>query len=269
MINKIDFDADRFAADGYLIVRNLLDEKEIAIVRETLTTDPAIRDHMFTPEDATGKRTGIVAWNHPGNSSYGLLARSKPVVSVFETMLGGEVYHYHSKVTAKAARTGGAWEWHQDYYYWHGFGCPQPKMASVLVAVDSADRENGCLQMIRGSHRRGLLPHSKIGAQSGVDDAVVASALETGEHIYVELKAGDAVFFHCNTLHRSDANTSTRKRWSLLSCYNAADNSSSESIVHPSYTPLHTVSGDELRQAGVHFADGIAEDFVERPRNAR
>jgi len=267
MIARVEFRAEQFAADGFLIVRKLLDDREISIIRESLTNDPEIRAHMFMPEDESGARTGIAVWNHPGNSSYGLLARSEPVVSVFESMLGGEVYHYHSKLTAKAACTGGAWEWHQDYDYWYGFGCPEPRMGSVMVAVDKADRDNGCLQVIRGSHEQGLLPHDAIGTQRGVDELTVRKLLADHDHIYVELDAGDAVFFHCNTVHRSDANRSPRRRWSLLSCYNAASNASPEAIVHPGYTPLLKVSGDEIRRTGVRFADGVAEDFLNRPKS--
>ncbi len=126
-MNSVDFSIGKFESDGFLIVRQLLDKEEMEVLRTALTTDPAIRQYMFAPEDASGTRTDIVVWNHPGDSSYGLLARSAPVVGAFETMLGGEVYHYHSKITAKAAETGGAWEWHQDYDYWQGFGCPEPQ----------------------------------------------------------------------------------------------------------------------------------------------
>src|SRR6185503_5764484 len=68
------------------------------------------------------------------------------VVDTMEEMLGGEVYHYHSKLTAKEPREGGAWEWHQDYGYWYHNGCVFPYMGSVMVALDRATRENGCLQ---------------------------------------------------------------------------------------------------------------------------
>jgi len=81
------------------------------------------------------------------------------VVDTLEDMLGAEVYHYHSN-TAKEPFDGGAWEWHQDYGYWYHNGCLYPHMASVMVALDRADRSNGCLQVIRGSHHAGRINHS-------------------------------------------------------------------------------------------------------------
>jgi hypothetical protein len=49
---------------------------------------------------------------------------------------------------------------------------------------------------------------------------------------------GDALFFHCNLLHRSDQNSSPNPRWSLICCYNAARNDPYKESHHPGYTPL-------------------------------
>ena len=81
---------------------------------KSLESDPLIKQHMFDRDDSDGNSTLSVQWNNPGKSSYGVGARMKKMVNVVEELLGGEVYHWHSKVTAKAAKEGGAWEWHQD-----------------------------------------------------------------------------------------------------------------------------------------------------------
>ena len=68
--------------------------------------------------------------------------------------------------------------------------------------------------------------------------------LERLELVYCELEPGDAVFFHCNTLHRSDANTSEHPRWSLICCYNTRHNDPYLEGKHPGYHPLE-MWGDE------------------------
>ncbi len=65
-------------------------------------------------------------------------------------LLGENVYHWHSKVMLKLTRESGAWEWHQDYGYWHNDGCPYPRMVSAMIAIDRADEENGCLRVLTG-----------------------------------------------------------------------------------------------------------------------
>jgi len=60
--------------------------------------------------------------------------------------------------------------------------------------------------------------------QVGAAQHYVDLALKTMPLIYVELAPGDALFFHSNLLHRSEANLSDKARWSLISCYNRQDN---------------------------------------------
>jgi hypothetical protein len=84
-----------------------------------------------------------------------------------ESLLGDEVYHYHHKMILKEPRIGGAWTWHQDYGYWYNNGCLLPDMASCMFAVDRATKENGCLQVVRGSHHMGRIDHIKRGDQTG------------------------------------------------------------------------------------------------------
>lgn len=52
------------------------------------------------------------------------------------------------------------------------------------------------------------------------------------------MEPGDLLLFHPNTLHRSDQNHSDRPRWSMICCYNAADNAPYKPSHHPNYTPL-------------------------------
>jgi len=107
-----------------------------------------------------------------------------------EDVLDGEVYHYHSKLTAKEPFEGGAWEWHQDYGYWYHNGCLFPHMASVMVALDRADRDNGCLQVLKGSHTMGRIDHGLLdGDQVGADLNRVNQALESLEVVYAEMDA--------------------------------------------------------------------------------
>ena len=130
---------------GYIINPNLFDTEEIGYLRTTMETDEQIHSHFYDRKDETGAPTKMALWNHPGDSAYGLAARSNRVVDTMEDLLGGEVYHYHSKLTAKEAFEGGARKWHQDYGYWYANGCLFPLMASIMIALDNTTKENGCL----------------------------------------------------------------------------------------------------------------------------
>ena len=251
-----------YERDGFVLIRSLFDTEEIALLRGAIETDPQLHASLYDRNDASGKSTRMATWNHPGDSVYGLAARSHRVVDTMEEMLGGEVYHYHSKLTAKEPRDGGAWEWHQDYGYWYHNGCVFPYMASVMVALDKTTRENGCLQMIRGSHHAGRVEHGVLpGQQVGADPRRVEEMLKSLELVYAEMEPGDGLFFHANVMHRSDQNRSENRRWTVLFCYNAARNNPYLEHHHPQYTPLHKVDDQAIKLAGIKHADGSDDYF--------
>ena len=256
-----------FERDGYVLARGLFDAEEARLLREAMEKDPAIAAHFYDRHDATGAATKMVTWNHPGDSVYGMAARCARMVDTMEDLLGGEVYHYHSKLTAKEPYEGGAWEWHQDYGYWYNNGCLFPLMASCMVALDRTTRANGCLQVMRGSHLMGRIDHGLLeGQQVGADLARVEEAKLRLETVHAEMEPGDGLFFHCNTLHRSDANRSPDRRWTLLVCYNAARNDALRREDDRSYVPLDKVDDGALKRAGLRFAGGAgAEHFTSKP----
>jgi len=171
-----------FERDGYVMVRGLFDPEEARLLQQAMETDPQVRGHLYNRKDAQGLATKMVLWNHPGDSVYGLAARSHRIVDTMEDLLGGEVYHYHSKLTAKEPFEGGAWEWHQDYGYWYNNGCLFPLMASVMVALDKCTKENGCLQVVRGSHLLGRIDHGVVqGSQVGAEPTRVEQILKQME----------------------------------------------------------------------------------------
>lgn len=237
---------ERYAQEGYLIVRDFLEASEVEKLYNIAIDDKIMRSHSIDLNDSQGKRTLLSLWYKPGNDVYGLLTRSKSLVGVVGQLLDGDtaVCHFHSKLMQKEPKVGGAWEWHQDYGYWYKneFLLPD-QMMSVMVAVTEANQANGCLQVIKGSHKMGRVEHGFSGEQVGASQRFVDLALQTMDLVFVELQPGDVLFFHSNLLHRSEANLSDKARWSLISCYNRASNvgynesvSSSSSI-----TPIDVV----------------------------
>ncbi|MDZ4781142.1 MAG: phytanoyl-CoA dioxygenase family protein [Planctomycetia bacterium] len=237
----------QYQRDGFILVRKLFHDDEMSRLLEFAQQDPALSASAYGRKDATGMETKLALWNEPGENLYGMFARSPRVVDRMEQLLGGEVYHWHMKMMLKEPRVGGAWEWHQDYGYWYHNGCLFPLLASCLIAVTPSNRENGCLQVLRGSQQLGRIDHGKTGDQTGADMERVNAALERMELSYVECQPGDALFFDGNLLHRSDQNLSDHPRWSLICCYNAARNSPYKVTRHPAYTKLEKVSDAAIK----------------------
>ncbi len=240
-----------YARDGFVIVRKMFDSEEIGLLRRAAKEDRELDQHSFGKSDGEGGTIRLSLWNHPGDTIYGMFARCETIVNSAEKILGGEVYHYHSKMIMKDAKVGGAWAWHQDYGYWYQNGLLFPELTSAFIAVDPATRENGCMQVLKGSHHLGRIDHILTGDQAGADPERVKEAEKVLELVYVEMDPGDALFFHANLLHRSDQNRSENPRWSIICCYNSAKNNPYKEHHHPRYTPLSKVPDVAIREAGM------------------
>jgi len=246
----------RYHADGYVLVRGLFDPEEIDLLRRAAKEDHELDRRAFGRADGEGGTVRLSLWNHPGDGIYGMFARCERIVCSAEQLLAGEVYHYHSKMIMKDPKVGGAWAWHQDYGYWYQNGVLEPLLTSVFIAVDPSTRENGCLQVIRGSHHCGRINHVLTGDQAGADRERVDKVLKRRPLDHVEMQPGDGLFFHCNLLHRSDQNRSDMPRWAMICCYNAARNDPYKESHHPRYTPLAVVADSAIKEVGVkRFGD--------------
>ena len=228
----------QFNDDGYLMVPGLLDAEEVDLLGKIARADHAMLSGALDRPDGAGNVTKLALRNELQDDTYSAIVRSERIVRPMEQMLGGEVYHYHHKMSLKEPRVGGAWEWHQDYGYWYNNGCLFPYMGSCMIAVDRSTKANGCLQVIRGSHHMGRVNHMQVGGQTGADPERVQKALEQLELVYCEMEPGTGLFFHGNLLHASAANTSDLPRWTLIGCYNAARNNPYKKHHHPCYEPL-------------------------------
>jgi len=251
-----------YEQNGFVLEKAMFDAEEIDLLRRAAKEDRELDQHSFGRGDGEGGTVRLSLWNHPGDTLYGMFARCETIVNSAERLLEGEVYHYHSKMIMKDAKVGGAWAWHQDYGYWYQNGVLFPLLTSASIAVDPATRENGCLQVLKGSHQLGRIDHVLTGDQAGADLERVAEAQKRLETVYVEMAPGDVLFFHANLLHRSDQNKSDKPRWSMICCYNAARNDPYKEAHHPRYTPLSKVPDSAIREAGLRRFNDSKSDVA-------
>jgi len=253
---------DNYQRDGFVLVPQLLDTEETDLLGRAAREDRELDRRSQGRADGEGGSVRMSLWNHPGNGIYGMVARSARIVDSMEAILDGEVYHYHTKLTAKEPKEGGSWEWHQDYGYWYHNGILQPLMANVIVPLDDTTKDNGCLEVLRGSHHMGRIDHDMTkGDQAWADQERMTWAEEEFESYFCEMGPGDGLFFHCNLLHRSAANLSPNRRWTLIFCYNAARNNPRVEHNHPFYTLLDKVEDSAIKEIGVRLSEGTVEDF--------
>jgi ectoine hydroxylase-related dioxygenase (phytanoyl-CoA dioxygenase family) len=256
---------DAYHKDGYVIVKNFCSQSEVDKMYSTALEDNAMAKNALDLNDQTGKKTKLSLWFTPGNDIFGYLTRSEKMVNGVAQLIDSKapVCHFHSKLMQKEPKVGGAWEWHQDYGYWYKnqFMFPD-QLVSVMVALTPANKENGCIQVIKGSHKLGRVNHGFAGEQVGADQVMVDNALKTMDLVYVEIEAGDALFFHSNILHRSEANLSDSPRWSIISCYSSQSNLAYNETSTAWKTPIKMVPDEAILE---WKADSLSQaDFLKK-----
>ena len=146
---------------------------------------------------------------------WGLDARfTDPMVDLLDAP---EVELFTEKLNLKRARHGGPIVLHQDYPYWVDNSENAAEIATAILFLDDATRENGCLEVIPGSHKWGPL----VG--KGVNDfgkfELDPAAYDLERMRSVEVPAGSLVMFGSLIVHRSTPNLSDKDRRALLYSY--------------------------------------------------
>ena len=112
---------------------------------------------------------------------------------------------------AKPAKNGKATPWHQDGEYW-----PIRPLATctVWVAVDDANRENGCLRIIKGSHKDArLLKHeTNPSKELTLNQELKKTEYDESKAVDLELKRGQISLHDVFLVHGSEPNTSDKSR---------------------------------------------------------
>lgn len=260
-------EVNEFFDNGFVIKKNFLSSAEVVKLYNLALEDENLSSNAIDLNDQSGKKTKLTLWFTPGNDLYSKLICSQRMVNNVAKLLDSTapVCHFHTKLMQKQPRVGGAWEWHQDYGYWYKnqFLFPD-QLVSVMVALNQATKENGCLQVIKGSHKLGRLNHGFAGEQIGADMEMVNICLKKMDLIYVELEPGDALFFHSNILHRSEANLSENSRWSIISCYNSLSNPAYNDTSTSWKEPIKVISDEALLASEAKGLDKSANSFLNK-----
>ncbi len=204
-----------FNDDGFLVFDDIFTPAEIATL--TSIVEGNEKNHTYQKVERTVHQVGLIE-QHP---AWVDLARDARIIDRIRPLIGNDIQVQHSKLAAKPlTKNAGPFGWHQDYAY---FPHTNTDLVAVMVMLDDATPENGCMSMVRGSHKQGLLNHADANGffAGSCQDAVWER--EPQRVIPVTPRAGGISIHHCLTLHGSPANLSGRPRRGIVIQYRAAD----------------------------------------------
>lgn len=210
--------AERFDRDGFVVVPDALSPAEV-----TALTDESVRicrgdagaiggntpdatESLDDLDDAEVLRRYLCI-HYPDKISEIAAAslHAKPIVDVLTTVIGPNVKSMQSMLFLKSEGKPGQ-PWHQDEYF---IPTRDRSLTASWIALDDATVENGCLWVLPGSHRAGVLYPAREQDDPEFDCSIEAYGYpyEPQDAIPVELPAGHGIVFNGYLLHRSLKNS--------------------------------------------------------------
>ena len=240
-------DLNEFNKNGFILKKKLFSHDEIKKLISFIESNSDKEEQSRKTKSSTGNMN-LTIWNHPSNDLFGKFSTNERIVKPMENFLGDEVYHYHSKIIWKKPGDGG-FDWHQDYGYWYHNACLYPDMASCFIMLDKATKENGCLKVLKGSHKVGRIGHGMSNtSEQTADMERITELKKRHKSIYIIAEPGDALFFHSNLLHSSEANKSQVSRRTLIVCFNTKSNNPYKQSGHERYSPLQVSTYNSIME---------------------
>ncbi len=151
------------------------------------------------------------------------LRTAPELLGVISSIIGNEIYaHPQFNFRAKLPNQEiTVIPWHQDLAYLIPEEAGETLVVNVWLPLVKAYRENGCMQVIRGSHRYNLIPHNfneKTPGHTG-GKGISEADLPSGDIVTAELDVGDVLLTNERVVHRGLPNRGNTVRWSVDTRY--------------------------------------------------
>jgi len=232
---------EQFHRDGFLVYGPILTAEELAALRAEI-------DRIAAGEGPPGVvRNPEIAAEQGGlrdaeerSRYWQLLAQVKndPVIArhagnprildIIEDLLGTEdIKCFADQTMLKPGGHGSQISWHQDSAYWTRV--TPPALISCWVALDDATLDNGCMYMLPGTHKQGVVPFDRE-QRPGIKGQLHVRNLDTTGAQPVIVPAGGCSFHHSCTIHGSGPNRTTHPRRAVIVAYMRADSYHAEGV---------------------------------------
>lgn len=212
-----DTQLKQYEEEGYVMLGRIMDDATLEAIRseEAKFRRTPLKNDQDHPDARTIFRSQVCNYS-PAVREYAINGSHIELLpSLVKT--NNVLFWYIQFVTKYPDGSTGKSEfpWHQDNGY-AGKLVPETNV-TIWVALDDVDEHNGCVWVVPGSHKQGVLPHKPQSADNWYLDVKVA-----GDGVPANLKAGEAVAFTGLTLHRSKLNHTDRPRRGFFMGYGDA-----------------------------------------------
>ena len=215
---------DHYFREGYVILRGLIPEADLQRYNQrfldfvegklALTEDMKIMQDVMIVKGAVTAESKV----HEVNKLLCLendevlfdYARHPALVAAIQSLVGDELYSLSSNVFNKPPGVDGRHPMHQDLRYFRLR--PADGIVGTWTAMLPASREHGCLAVLPGTHKLGMLEHSLPEWEYINHGFYAVQDVDRTDRVHVEMAPGDTLLFHPLIVHGSGQNRSGQFR---------------------------------------------------------
>jgi phytanoyl-CoA hydroxylase len=226
----------RFYKDGYLVfpgfarpeyctsvvsfAKSELERHVMPIEFEADTQYPGAPLSRTAEGGATARRLLMASSRHPMLLDW---ATGDPLKGILHQLLGADVFlsqAHHNCIMTKQPAYSSMTGWHRDSRYWNFL---RPELISAWLALGDELPENGCLQILPGSH------HWEIDTDQLDASQFLRADISKNKKLLecvidVPLRKGDLLLFHSNLFHAAGRNITNNTKYSMVFTYRSGDN---------------------------------------------
>ena len=138
------------------------------------------------------------------------------VLECMEQLIGPNILLKSTRLFYKFGNSSSFVGWHQD-----GIteGLKEAYVPAIWLGLTPATAENGCLRVVPGSHRLGLIPHADYPNPDNLTTQGATAKIQINSPRDVVMQAGEMSLHHPLVLHASNPNQSPESRIGFSATY--------------------------------------------------
>lgn len=208
---SINTDLSLYPETGHCLLASGASEELLAGLKEdTWSAILAVKANPLNKDKLARWHREFASELHMKSAKVAGFLRAEPFLSLVRNLIGEDADLCFTSTMTKSAEKNAHLDWHQDTAYDR---FPEHHKLSFWIALTDSRRDNGCLRIIPGSHRGGLVPH--IPSRTLEFDKEIETVDETLSED-VEMEAGEMLLIDRHLFHASWRNDSGRLRMGLL-----------------------------------------------------
>ena len=235
-IELSDRDREQYAEEGYVVLRGFFGPEDLSPLMERFLQ--IVRGQCEIPEemlvmkdvmvvkgavDPETEESGVAKVQdfHNDPVLFERYSKNPRLLDLMESLLGPDLEVIHTMLINKPPGVDGRHPFHQDLLYFPFR--PADWIVGTSTALEEVTRENGCLEVIPGSHKGDLMEHENPDWEHlNIGYFGVKGMEGEPERVYLEMQPGDMVLFHPQLIHGAGRNRTDGFRRTILTHYASA-----------------------------------------------